>query len=216
MTDDDSRPWVHPLIVLLDYAIPTWNSFWASEGQNHSIHNFVEFDRSVISGELVSLEFESCINSFVDHCCRIKTGMEASIVLSEHSLSDREPTWIGEPVSWIRDIGFESPDGEWLPSIQVDVCNPVLMDNLPLSRKRLRYQKVLLHECGHIMMHWDKLFDNDGPVRASTTPEEEGEAWCFAQQILALANNEYAQLHVCKDAKDPERVRHDLAFQYQA
>jgi len=61
-------------------------------------------------------------------------------------------------------------------------------------------------------MHWDQI---SGPQSRYANNVEEGEAWCFANQMLSIAHNEYAKLHVMQDQNQvasEERQRHDGTY----
>jgi len=83
---EDSAP-IHPIRILVDHVIPTWNSFWELHHEQYGLYDFVEFGKSHNrEGEIVTPVFTECVDAFVNHCCRISTNVDGTINSCKHSL----------------------------------------------------------------------------------------------------------------------------------
>jgi len=74
--------------------------------------------------------------------------------------------------------------------------------------------KVLLHECGHAMLHLEILLSRADPVRAPTLdPEHEQEAWLFAGICWSLLLGDCSyRYRTTRDPLAPPPPRPDLGF----
>lgn len=130
------------------------------------------------------------IRGFLGFCADIfvpQGGNSVDTTIFPMNLEGLAPKNGNQPASWL--VGFQSSGGPCLVTITIDAnC---LYTRLPLDAATRTKNHLILHEIGHLVLHWDSLLGADSvghrSMARSATPQEEAEAWWFCYAVLGYA-----------------------------
>lgn len=132
----------------------------------------------------------------------------AGRIILDNSMAQVQGQLDGVPVSWLCD----TPDaaGKECPSIVLNRAH--LVEVKPLSDLVRIQNHLILHECGHLVRHWDQLrgLDADGLhmcFAKNASGVQEAEAWSFCYAVLTRVVEAYAER-----VKGPENTIHDATY----
>ncbi len=143
---------------------------------------------------------------FFEFCAQMQCGSSYSpIILGslDHILKGRRD---GEATSWL----YNHPPSPTQDRPYAIVDFGVLKENLPLARVHRTCVCLILHEAGHLILHWKQLKDQwlSGAhlriTEASIT--QEFEAWWFCYSVIGFGIASFSQ------SKDTSPLSHDPAW----
>jgi len=116
--------------------------------------------------------------------------------LSGSGMPGTSVAWNGRPASWLFHLGGN------VPAIIIDIVE-VRAASLPTERRRM-LERLVLHETGHLALHWDDLVPRRSPFIGPSTAVQEEEAWLFAKVVCGLMHS-----WVARDYRDRIPPQHD-------
>lgn len=165
-------------------AFELWNSFLEySRRSYHPVNLFTHDYR---------LKVNKCVASFLQYCAEVTLredpgiGPAARTAIVFHSLSGERQR--DKPVSWLwRQRG--------VPKVVID--KEVLFEKLSASALSRAITRIILHEIGHVVRHWEALRPPGAVDRqlSAAKPEHEAEAWWFGQAVVGSGIGALAQEH---------------------
>jgi len=135
-------------------------------------------------------ETNDAIKRFLAFCADIFVPSGADSVettIFPMKLGGLAPKDGNQPASWL--VGFQKSGQDGLVTISIDT--ECLYNRLPLDAATRTKNHLILHEIGHLVLHWDSLLGVDAmgnrSMARSATPQEEAEAWWFCYAVLGYA-----------------------------
>jgi hypothetical protein len=112
---------------------------------------------------------------------RVSKPRIGTVGIFPHSLwgSHRAPSWLWQNAS-------ESP------LVFIDTGHIESVISGPVVHRI--YTRLVLHEIGHLLLHWEKLKPQGYASVKPSSPDDEEEAWLFCEVIMGLALGEYAKV----------------------
>ncbi len=140
----------------------------------------------------------------------------AAILVSEPGATAVDANIVISTLGYVAPAGGEPP-ASWLVSIRDSVgceCPTIVVDHACLNQ-HLSYDAamraknhLLLHEIGHLVLHWDLIHRSPPPgqqrLARAAFPKEEAEAWWFCYALLGyiVAKCAYSNKKDPKNADD--------------
>lgn len=153
-------------------AVELWNAFVEAEGY--------KFDSEEIFQR--KTEVNPVALRFLRHCAQIVLGSPkpARVIFSKLS-PPPSATWSGRAASWLFHMG------ENVPVVYVDKDFIESGTKSHLTEKNKIITRIVLHEVGHIVLHWDDLRPKGCRHALPAKPQQEEEAWWFCGLVIGLA-----------------------------
>lgn len=129
-----------------------------------------------------------CALSFFIHCSSKVRNISSPVIHSSEEFGDFNPAgWDGRPASWLWNMGYGVPG--------IVYNRAMVSDKLQNEREERRViTRLILHETGHMVLHWDHLRSlvSSSQMRNPTgMPQasyvQEREAWWFCSIVIGLA-----------------------------
>lgn len=152
-------------------AYSYWESFPAGRDAG-SVHNLAGtlFDRRGRTSPLAM--------QFANYAASKALGTATDVDVYFECLHSYSPGhWEGRPASWLWKLNNQ-------PAIYID--SGLVHNSVALPSANRAVSRLILHETGHIVLHWNSLLGGSSETRLST-PVQEKEAWWFASCIVGLA-----------------------------
>jgi len=148
----------------------------------------------------------SCAVQFFRYCAQIFVGAAADVVNYGLDESAGVPNYTGRATSWLFNI--PTRDYENYPLVIID-ANFLAGQEPPLELAKI-WTRLLLHEIGHLVLHWEELDAQRvaGRIPAATAPQE-SEAWWFCFVVLGFSVSSYAF-----SIKGTPTTRHEDAWRF--
>jgi len=165
--------------------------------------------------ERTTREHNHCAVEFFRFCAQVVHGIPDAAVVNQ-SLDGVVESRRGIPSSWLWNMNTRS--GKNYPLITIDresILRQVQQEFHGLRGIHRLYTMLILHETGHLVLHWKYLnanvlhHTNDGRQAFDAKAEHEAEAWWFCFSVVAQASGAIASI---ARRGDPEN--HDPLWYY--
>lgn len=175
-----------------------WTRFSRAHGSEKATEGFLKFDPEI------KLSFCPAVGSLFRYVTEDLFATTGSVSLSVQ---------LGDAASWLWDARDARDGSESKSDPQIMINATLKLDGNPYSNDERRLYivrtRLILHEIGHIVLHWQDLLVCPGRASPST-PQQEKEAWFFTHAMLGLALGQYSQN--CRESPSANNI--DDAWQY--
>lgn len=146
-----------------------------------------------------------CAEAFMYFCAKAGPCAEGGII-TRQTLTQVRPNKPNRAVSWLS--AYLNRAEHKCPILVID--SDYLKDQIPVLEAPLVvhrvYTRLLLHEVGHLVLHWDQMIQEltskDAPASLGglearwpvSSPKQEAEAWLFCYAVLGAGIGRYAFL----------------------
>jgi hypothetical protein len=182
-------------IAALAWAL--WNDFLDFKGREFQSRQLLS--PSVRTPSKISADF---FRFCVQVCTQDGDAPEVSASIVSYDLADARKHARNRPASWL----VMSYDARHNPCPTVVIDYETLHGKLAWFRALPTITRLVLHETGHLVLHWEQLQpiirNGDLALAKSAAPIQEAEAWWFCISILGRVTAEVAE----ENARMPENA----------
>lgn len=127
--------------------------------------------------DITKARINSCASEFFTYCSEIELGVGGASIGQTSSLAvSGSPSWL-----WQQ---------RGVPVILIDYG--VIGANIPDHSQRKVITRIILHEVGHVILHFKDILALGGLGGAGANETQEEEAWLFSSAIIGLALGQIA------------------------